>query len=281
VNSGSNPGQILDAIYQDWISMALARLLRPARGAVWSALATSHSAQVAPAVGAQWRRLSLVRPSAVDPQQEALLDEMCLLVDEADNRVGAATKRHCHQWRHGSSPLHRAFSVFLFDSQDRLLLQQRSDVKITFPGMLTNTCCSHPLDIAGEVEGSEGAIRAARRRLSIELGIRPEQMPESAFQYITRMHYRAPCEGSQWGEHEMDYILILRADVQLAPNANEVSRVLYVTRSELAHLLAEQQRVGVKLTPWFRLITDTWLMRWWQNLDNLKQFEDHQTIHRL
>ena len=69
-------------------------------------------------------------PAALDRQQELLLEEMCLLVDERDHQVGAATKRRCHQWADGSCPLHRAFSVFLFDSRDRLLLQQRSDVKV-------------------------------------------------------------------------------------------------------------------------------------------------------
>ena len=53
--------------------------------------------------------------------------------------------------------LHRAFSVFLFNSRGELLLQQRADEKITFPGHFTNTCCSHPLFIASELE-DEGAI---------------------------------------------------------------------------------------------------------------------------
>ena len=52
----------------------------------------------------------------------------------------------------GSLKCHRAFSVFLFDSQDRLLLQRRSGDKITFPLYWANTCCSHPLDIEGETE---------------------------------------------------------------------------------------------------------------------------------
>ncbi|XP_043217819.1 isopentenyl-diphosphate Delta-isomerase 1-like isoform X1 [Amphibalanus amphitrite] len=222
-------------------------------------------------------------PAALDRQQELLLDEMCLLVDENDRQVGAATKRRCHQWSDGSCPLHRAFSVFLFDSRDRLLLQRRSDVKITFPGNVTNTCCSHPLAVPGETEaeGGRGVIRAARRRLAIELGIDPKQVPTSAFHYLTRMHYKAASDGGVWGEHEMDYILVVRADVDLAPNPNEVKAVDYVARHELTGFLARLRADGVLPTPWFQLISDTWLMRWWENLDSLAQFEDHQTIHRL
>lgn len=102
--------------------------------------------------------------------------------------------------------LHRAFSVFLFDSNKRLLLQQRATEKITFPDMWTNTCCSHPLGIPGET-GAEldaavlGVKRAAQRKLNHELGIKPEQVPLDKFEFFTRIHYKAPSDG-KWGEHE-------------------------------------------------------------------------------
>src|SRR5690606_8301969 len=78
--------------------------------------------------------------------------------------------------------LHRAFSVFLFDSNWRLLLQQRASEKITFPNMWTNTCCSHPLAIENEFgadleSGTQGVRRAAQRKLDHELGIKSEQVP--------------------------------------------------------------------------------------------------------
>jgi isopentenyl-diphosphate delta-isomerase len=102
--------------------------------------------------------------------------------------------------------LHRAFSVFLFDDQNRLLLQQRAEEKITFADMWTNTCCSHPLNIPGETgstlpESIEGAKRAAQRKLDHELGIKPEQVPIEKFHFLTRIHYKAPSDG-KWGEHE-------------------------------------------------------------------------------
>lgn len=107
--------------------------------------------------------------------------------------------------------LHRAFSVFLFDSQNRLLLQQRASEKITFPDMWTNTCCSHPLGIPGET-GSEleaavrGVRKAAQRKLDQELGIKAEQVPLDQFRFLTRIHYKAPSDG-KWGEHESKAII--------------------------------------------------------------------------
>ncbi len=102
--------------------------------------------------------------------------------------------------------LHRAFSVFLFDSNNKLLLQQRAHEKITFPDMWTNTCCSHPLDEPGETgvgsEAVEGAKRAAQRKLFQELGIKDQEVPLDKFQFLTRIHYKAPCGDGIWGEHE-------------------------------------------------------------------------------
>ena len=73
---------------------------------------------------------------ALDPYQEALLAEKCILVNENDIEIGSATKRECHEKirQNEKTPLHRAFSLFMFNSNDELLLQQRSDTKVTFPG---------------------------------------------------------------------------------------------------------------------------------------------------
>lgn len=102
--------------------------------------------------------------------------------------------------------LHRAFSVFLFNDKNELLLQQRATEKITFPDMWTNTCCSHPLGIPGETGSTlstavEGVKRAAQRKLDHELGIKKEQVPIEDFRFLTRIHYKAPSDG-KWGEHE-------------------------------------------------------------------------------
>ncbi len=88
--------------------------------------------------------------------------------------------------------LHRAFSVFLFTPDGKLILQQRSAAKITFPLIWANTCCSHPLfDLPGETILADGlGVRnAARRKLEHELGIPPEDVPLDSFTWITRVHY--------------------------------------------------------------------------------------------
>jgi isopentenyl-diphosphate delta-isomerase len=102
--------------------------------------------------------------------------------------------------------LHRAFSVFLFDSKNRLLLQQRASEKITFPEMWTNTCCSHPLAVIGEIgidleSDVRGVKRAGQRKLEQELGIQAKHVPLDKFDFLTRIHYLAPSDG-KWGEHE-------------------------------------------------------------------------------
>ena len=112
--------------------------------------------------------------------------------------------------------LHRAFSVFLFDSNNRLLLQQRASEKITFPDMWTNTCCSHPLGVPGETgaeleEAVHGVRRAAQRKLDQELGIAAEGVPLDKFQFLTRIHYKAPSDG-KWGEHESEPIRLTTLD---------------------------------------------------------------------
>ena len=108
--------------------------------------------------------------------------------------------------------LHRAFSVFLFDSKNRLLLQQRASEKITFPDMWTNTCCSHPLGVPGEtgaeLEGAvQGVRRAAQRKLDHELGIKAKGVPLDTFRFLTRIHYKAPSDG-KWGEHESECLAV-------------------------------------------------------------------------
>ena len=76
-----------------------------------------------------------------------MVKDQCITVSEADKILGHASKYDVHRFsqEQPQGVLHRAFSVFLFDSQNRLLLQQRAAGKITFPNVWTNTCCSHPL----------------------------------------------------------------------------------------------------------------------------------------
>ncbi|XP_057586988.1 isopentenyl-diphosphate Delta-isomerase 1 isoform X2 [Hippopotamus amphibius kiboko] len=227
-----------------------------------------------------------VSTDALDERQVQLLAEMCILVDENDRRIGAETKKNCHLNENIERGLmHRAFSVFLFNAEDRLLLQQRSDAKITFPGCFTNTCCSHPLSNPGELEEKDalGVRRAAQRRLKAELGIPTEEVSLEEINYLTRIHYKAQSDDI-WGEHEIDYILFVKKNVKnvtLNPDPNEIKSYCYVSKKELQELLEKATRGEIKITPWFQIIADTFLFRWWDNLNHLNQFVDHEKILRM
>ncbi|MCJ1313345.1 isopentenyl-diphosphate delta-isomerase idi1 [Agyrium rufum] len=211
-----------------------------------------------------------------DEEQIRLMDEMCIVLDEDDKPIGSASKKVCHLMKNiNEGLLHRAFSVFLFNSKNQLLLQQRASEKITFPDMWTNTCCSHPLGVPGET-GSDldaavmGVKRAAQRKLFHELGIKAAQVPIEKFQYLTRIHYKAPSDG-KWGEHE--------TDVDLEPSPNEVQETSYVDADELRQMFDDPK---LKFTPWFKLICETMLFEWWKHLDSgLEKYVGETEIRRM
>ena len=127
-------------------------------------------------------------------QEKYLIEERCILVDENDVVVGSETKKACHlNVNIEAGMLHRAFSVFLFNDKNELLLQKRSSAKVTFPNCWTNTCCSHPLHCAEELEEANhmGVKRAVRRKLTHELGIPQEEVSESCL-VIVQLHITIP-----------------------------------------------------------------------------------------
>ncbi|KAF7339483.1 Isopentenyldiphosphate isomerase [Mycena sanguinolenta] len=220
-----------------------------------------------PAVLAAQAALASIDLSGYDKEQSRLMDERCILVDEQDNAIGAMDKKTCHLMENiNKGLLHRAFSAFVFRPSDgKLLLQQRASEKITFPDMWTNTCCSHPLDDFEEekMEKDQLGVRvAATRKLEHELGIPASQVPADQFQYLTRIHYLAPSNG-MWGEHEVDYILFITADVTVTPNPNEIRDHKYVDKAELQAMF---DAPGNSFTPWFKLIARDFLFGWWDAL---------------
>ncbi|XP_002966899.2 isopentenyl-diphosphate Delta-isomerase I [Selaginella moellendorffii] len=227
---------------------------------------------------------------ALDPVQKRLMfEDECILVDEKDNVVGHDSKYNCHLMEkiETGKMLHRAFSVFLFNSKNELLLQQRSSTKVTFPLVWTNTCCSHPLYRESEMifENQMGVRNAAQRKLFDELGIAAADSPVDAFTFLGRILYKAPSDG-KWGEHELDYLLFLKRDeVAVNPNPDEVAAVRYVNQAELKELVrqADAGEGGIKLSPWFRLIVDNFLYKWWSLLEEGKLGEavDESTVHWL
>lgn len=216
-------------------------------------------------------------------QDDMMEKDMLILVDGADCVSGAMSKRAAHTFN-AENPrgrLHRAFSCFLFDSRGRMLLTRRAASKITFPGVWTNACCSHPLhgrtpdevDRAGGDPSMPGAKHAARRKLQHELGIDPEQVPHEKLRFLSRFHYWAADvltwgDEAPWGEHEIDYILFTQADVSLAPNPDEVSDTRHVTPHELREMLAD---TSLRWSPWFIGIMERGGWEYWDNLGEALQ----------
>lgn len=186
-----------------------------------------------------------------DEVQSEMMAEMCLIVDKQDNVIGSETKRECH-W--GSGIRHRAFSVLIFDSQGRLLVQKRSAEKITFPGVWANSCCSHPLDMKSENDGSVGVENAARRKLDQELGIPLEITETWSFHHIGKMEYSCRWD-KDWIEREIDHIMVVQADTEVNHNENEISDVLWVDPLEISRMMDGNGKWNDEVVaPWFRLI---------------------------
>lgn len=228
-------------------------------------------------------------------QEDLMRTDDCIVLDENDNVIGYENKYQCHQFRPQipRGLLHRAFSVFLFNSEGKLLLQQRAASKITFPDVWTNTCCSHPLrgsetDTPADLQNGTvpGVKMAAIRKLKHELGIESDQVQVQNFKFLTRLHYWAAdtvTHGpkSPWGEHEIDYVLFIKADVKCSPNPEEVQATKYVTLPELRKMMSQSQLLW---SPWFRVIADQFLEKWWKDLDttiNTDAHQDVKTIHRF
>jgi geranylgeranyl diphosphate synthase type I len=186
-----------------------------------------------------------------DSVQESLMAEAVIQVTEDDEVIGPISKFDSHN-QVGS--YHRAFSVLLFDSSGRLLLQRRASHKITFPDVWANSCCSHPLHSEDEMESKNdlGVKRAAVRKLEQELGIAPSQVPLDKFHFVTKMRYQAR-QDENWIEREVDHCLVIHADVDVNPNPNEVSEIKWVSQSELEELLIADDSENI-IAPWFRCI---------------------------
>ena len=207
-----------------------------------------------------------------DSVQESLMSEAVIQVTEHDEVIGAISKLDSH---HLVGKYHRAFSVLLFDSSGRLLLQRRASHKITFPDVWANSCCSHPLYSEEEMElkNDLGVKRAAIRKLEQELGIDPSQVPIDKFEFITKIRYQAR-QDENWIEREVDHCMVIHADVDVNPNPNEVSEIKWVSQSELEQLLVTDDPENI-IAPWFRCIAARLMDdAWW----NAETKEDHQAL---
>lgn len=160
-------------------------------------------------------------------------DEQLILVDELDREIGYDSKSECHA---GNGILHRAFSIFVFNSGDELLLQKRSPEKPLWPNYWSNTCCSHP-------RRGEAMEEAVSRRLAQELGF------ECPLQFLYKFKYHAQY-GAVGAEHEYCWVYFGRYDGRLDVNLNEVAEWRFMDVESLeAELAAHPER----FTPWFKM----------------------------
>jgi isopentenyl-diphosphate delta-isomerase len=220
-------------------------------------------------------------------QLQFMANDECILVNESDEEIGHTSKKDCHIWSNiqlGGS-LHRAFSVFLFNDKGELLLQQRAAEKITFPLFWTNTCCSHPLhNEADERDGEKGVKIAARRKLEHELGIPQSQIDLDRFHYMTRILYQSSSLDSEWGEHEVDYCLIYQLNkgetITVVPNSNEIGDFKWVSKEKLVEMMNDNTLL---FTPWFKLIVERFLFKWWAAMleGRLEEHKDTRTVHNM
>ncbi len=161
--------------------------------------------------------------------------EKVILVDENDQPLGEMEKMEAHE----KALLHRAFSVFVFNDKDELMLQQRALSKYHSPGLWTNTCCSHP-------RKGETAIQAGHRRLMEEMGF--DCPIEKIFDFV----YKAKLDKGLT-EHEFDHVLFGRYTDDPKINIEEVESWKWMTMDAIA---ADMKSNPEKYTVWFRIAFD-------------------------
>ena len=161
------------------------------------------------------------------------MQEHVILVDRMGREIGTEEKLKAHR----EGKLHRAFSIFIFNTPGELLLQKRSETKYHSGGLWTNTCCSHP-------RLGENHYCAARRRLNEEMGFDCELT--ELFNFI----YHAKLENDLF-EHELDCVFVGRYDGQPVPTLDEVDDWKWMDIDSLKRDVAENPE---HYTYWFKLV---------------------------
>lgn len=161
------------------------------------------------------------------------MEELVVLVDEENHQIGTAPKATVHTT---DTPLHRAFSLFLFNSKKQLLVTQRAKSKKTFPGVWTNTVCGHPAP--GEL-----SVDAAKRRLKDELGIENCELKE-----VAPYRYRF-ADANGIVENEVCPVLVGYADIDPKPNPEEIDAWRWMDWQEFLADIAAHPEV---YSPWSR-----------------------------
>ena len=146
-----------------------------------------------------------------------------ILVDEQDNEIGVMEKMDVHR----QGLLHRAFSVFIFNSTGHMLLQKRASCKYHSPGLWTNACCSHPAP-------GETTSFAAARRLNEELGF------TCFLSEITSFIYETPFDNGLI-EHEYDHVFTGIYEGEITLNDEEVEEIKWMSLKEIDEAISENR----------------------------------------
>ena len=161
--------------------------------------------------------------------------ENVILVDEKDNQVGLMPKLEAHQ----KGLLHRAFSVFIFNKDYKLLLQKRALSKYHSGGLWTNTCCSHPRE-------DEDILDAANRRLYEEMGIK------TSLRKVYDFIYKAELDNNLI-ENEFDHVFYGLYDGNPTLNPNEASDFKWI---DMHSLNLDIKDNPIDYTVWFKIAFD-------------------------
>ncbi len=168
--------------------------------------------------------------------------EEVILVNEQDNEIGRMEKMEAHE----KAILHRAFSIFIFNSNQEMLLQQRALTKYHSAGLWTNACCSHP-------RPGETTINAAKRRLIEELGF------STNIQQVFHFTYKTTFDNGLT-EHEFDHVFIGTYDQHISPNPDEVQSISFMHMDDILSSLASEP---AKYTAWFQIAFPK-VYDWWK-----------------
>ena len=162
-----------------------------------------------------------------------MTEEQVILVNEKDEKIGLMPKQEAHE----KAVLHRAFSVFIFNDANELMLQQRALHKYHSPGLWSNTCCSHQRD-------GENSIEAGKRRLYEEMGFTTELKETTSF------IYKAPFDNGLT-EHEFDHVLVGTYNNIPLFNKEEVASWKWMSLEAVQN---DIKCVPEKYSAWFKII---------------------------
>ena len=162
-----------------------------------------------------------------------MTEEQVILVDENDNQIGLMPKMEAHE----KAVLHRAFSVFVFNDKNELMLQQRAMHKYHSPGLWTNTCCSHQ-------RNGETNLEAGKRRLQEEMGFVTDLKESTSF------IYKASFDNGLT-EHEYDHVMIGEYNNVPKINKDEVADWKWMSLEEVKVDMALHPKL---YTAWFKII---------------------------